>query len=301
VAGLAIRGVVASVVTPFRRDERIDYSAWQRLLEANVAGGVNGILALGLPGESVALSDEERAVALRFCRQTIPARQAYVWGNVTCGSLRESLRLAAAAEIDGLDAIVVMPPAHPVLNEEEMEEFAGEVCRSVRIPVLIAVDPRWSPLRLSGGAMRRLFGACENFSGCLDGFPVDRGFDPQTTVPANDLQLVRALQGGAMAVVSECAGLAPRLVLELFKAVRAGREEDSHQLAALLEPVARQIHRHTYPAVLKLALESSGLGLAVCRRPVSEVPEPVRGELAPLFESIWARTGRPGAEVLSRA
>ena len=301
VAGLPIHGVIASVVTPFRPDERIDYTAWQRVLESGVAAGVNGILALGLAGEFNALSEEERVVALRFCRQNTPAGRTLLWGNVTSGSLRQSLRLAVAAEADSLDGIVLMPPPFPLLSEEEMEEYLGELCRAVRIPVLACFDPRWSKLRLRGGTLRRLFGGCENFAGCLDAFAIESGFDPQTTIPANDVQLLRALRAGATAIVSECAGLSPRLAVELFKAVRAGRDEDSSQLAAVLEPVAAQIQRHTLPSVLKLALESAGVGPAVCRRPVSEVPEPLRTELLPLFEAMWTRGGRPGSEVLSRA
>src|SRR4051812_23936445 len=64
-------GIVPAVVTPFRDDEQIDYSAWQRILEYLIATGVNGILAIGGQGEFYSLSEEERIVALRFCRQTI--------------------------------------------------------------------------------------------------------------------------------------------------------------------------------------------------------------------------------------
>jgi 4-hydroxy-tetrahydrodipicolinate synthase len=53
-------------VTPFRRDERIDFNAWQSVIDTQIAAGVDGLFVCGSSGEFASLNSEERRVALRF-------------------------------------------------------------------------------------------------------------------------------------------------------------------------------------------------------------------------------------------
>ncbi len=43
----SLQGIVTALVTPFRADERIDFSAWQKIIDHQIAAGVDGILAAG--------------------------------------------------------------------------------------------------------------------------------------------------------------------------------------------------------------------------------------------------------------
>ena len=77
----ALSGIVTALVTPFRDDdERIDFNAWQRIIDYQIASGVDGLLAVGGQGEFYSIDEEERIVALRFCRQAVGGR-ASLYGN----------------------------------------------------------------------------------------------------------------------------------------------------------------------------------------------------------------------------
>jgi len=43
----SLQGIVPALVTPFKVDERIDYDAWQILIDAQIAAGVDGVFAGG--------------------------------------------------------------------------------------------------------------------------------------------------------------------------------------------------------------------------------------------------------------
>src|SRR6202035_1614580 len=109
VANPAFHGVVPALVTPFQDDERIDYSAWQTIIDTLIAAGVDGLFAAGSQGESYALGLEERIVALRFCKQAVAGRVT-LYGNVGCITTRDTVQLAQQAEAIGIDAIVVVTP-----------------------------------------------------------------------------------------------------------------------------------------------------------------------------------------------
>jgi len=89
-------------VTPFREDERIDFNAWQRIIDVQMESGVDGLLAAGGQGEFYSLDEEERTVALRFCRQAVGVRAA-LYGNVGAVSTRETVRPAQRGEAEGID------------------------------------------------------------------------------------------------------------------------------------------------------------------------------------------------------
>ena len=56
---MKIQGTITALVTPFEKSGAVDYVALKNLVEAQVAGGVEGICSVGTSGESPTLSHEE--------------------------------------------------------------------------------------------------------------------------------------------------------------------------------------------------------------------------------------------------
>ena len=104
-----LHGVVPALVTPFKENERIDYGAWQVMIDMLIAAGVHGLFVAGSQGEFYALDMEERTVAMRFCKQAIAGRVP-VYANVGCITTRDTVALALQAQALDVDAIVVVTP-----------------------------------------------------------------------------------------------------------------------------------------------------------------------------------------------
>ena len=54
-----IRGTITALVTPFSKDGSVDYGRLREIVEEQVAGGVEGICAVGTSGESPTLDHDE--------------------------------------------------------------------------------------------------------------------------------------------------------------------------------------------------------------------------------------------------
>src|SRR5437764_13800479 len=67
------RGTFTALVTPFREDA-IDFTALQNLIESQIAAGIDGIIAGGTTGESPTLTHDERKEVIRFAIQTANRR-----------------------------------------------------------------------------------------------------------------------------------------------------------------------------------------------------------------------------------
>src|SRR5881409_1052968 len=64
------RGTFTALVTPFRNGS-IDVSAFQTLIETQIAAGISGVVAIGTTGESPTLSHDEHEQLIRLTVATV--------------------------------------------------------------------------------------------------------------------------------------------------------------------------------------------------------------------------------------
>ena len=65
---IIFRGVGTALVTPFR-DGKIDYSALEGLIEAQIAAGIDALIVGGTTGEAATLEDGERYELYGFAKE----------------------------------------------------------------------------------------------------------------------------------------------------------------------------------------------------------------------------------------
>ena len=89
-------GTYTALITPFR-DGAVDVTAFQALIERQIAGGVDGIVPVGTTGQSPALTHEEheglRMSALAELQPDLAA--ALKTEQVQAAHLREAMRVVA--------------------------------------------------------------------------------------------------------------------------------------------------------------------------------------------------------------
>src|SRR5690606_11622545 len=122
-------GVVVPLVTPFTEARDIDEEAVHRLVDHVIAGGVDGILALGSTGEFVSLDTAKRRRLLRAIAQANRGRVTLYVG-VGDTSIDSTLAIVDSAVEEGADAIAVVPPYYYPLSEEQIIGYFRRVARA---------------------------------------------------------------------------------------------------------------------------------------------------------------------------
>ncbi|MFN7994410.1 MAG: 4-hydroxy-tetrahydrodipicolinate synthase [Bryobacteraceae bacterium] len=289
-----LQGIVTAIVTPFRDDERIDFSAWQKIIDSQIAAGVDGILVAGGQGEFFSLDDEERTVAVRFCRQYAGSRIG-IYANVGCAGTRRTIHLAQRAAAEHVSALVVITPYYVRPSDDELAEHYIEVCRAVSLPVLAYNIPERSGVDLSPAVTRRIAETCENFvglkdsSGHLDRIPELKSIGqdrPFAVFIGRDHLILPALEKGCDGAITACANVAPKLFVDLVKAYRAGDAATAARLQALADPLRQAFSLHTFPGVVKEAMQMIGVPAGPCRRPVGPMPSEARQKLADVLDRL---------------
>jgi 4-hydroxy-tetrahydrodipicolinate synthase len=289
-----LHGVVPAIVTPFKENERIDYGAWQDIIEVLIGAGVHGLFVAGSQGEFYALDMEERTVAMRFCKQAIAGRVP-VYANVGCITTRDTVALALQAQALDVDAIVVVTPYYVMPSQQELAEHFTEVCRAVRLPVMAYNFPPHGGVEIEASTIAQIAAQCPNLIGLKDSSGrLDQAIAYKNAVrdrkflvfTGGDHLLLNALKAGCAGTVTASANLAPRLFVDLYEAFRAGNLAEAERLQALAAELGEVIMAHTFPSVIKEAMSMAGLPMGPCRKPVGSLPPDARRKIAAVVEHL---------------
>jgi 4-hydroxy-tetrahydrodipicolinate synthase len=129
------RGCLTALLTPFRGGE-IDFAALERLVDAQVAGGVQGVVPCGSTGESATLTHDEHMrvveAVVRFARGRVP-----VIAGTGSNSTAEAVSLTRAAEEAGAAGALLLSPYYNKPTQDGIYEHYAAVAAATRLPIVV--------------------------------------------------------------------------------------------------------------------------------------------------------------------
>jgi 4-hydroxy-tetrahydrodipicolinate synthase len=134
-----LRGTWFVLPTPFKEDGALDLPSVRSLTEAALTWGVDGLTAMGVTSEAVALTAAERTAALREITEAVGGRVPLVVG--CSGESEEAVVELAreAGELGAVSAMVSAPQGHSDLDT--LPEFFAIVARGAPIPLVVQDEP----------------------------------------------------------------------------------------------------------------------------------------------------------------
>ena len=133
-------GLVHTPVTPFKRDQSIDFDAYGKLIEFHLRNGADA-LALPMPtGEDMSLTDGELRKVLEFAVKQVKGRVP-VLAHVNDAGTEIAVDRAKHAEKTGAAALVSHPPYfwHP--KASMVAEHIVRVGSATRLPFFVCSPP----------------------------------------------------------------------------------------------------------------------------------------------------------------
>ena len=276
-----LRGVLAAAVTPLRaRGEELDEDAYGPYVDFLVAGGLDGVLALGTTGEGILLSvDERRRAAQLF----LGAAGGRLQVAVHCGAqtTADTVVLAADAAEQGADAVAVIGPPYYAFDEKALVRHfaaAAEACRP--LPFYLYEFRARTGYSIPPSAIVRLRELAPNLAGlkvsnapfeAVEPYLID-GLD--VFIGAESLVLT-GLERGATGAVSGLAAVFPELVVRLVR----DRVDEAAQARAVLD-------RFPFQTAVKLVLARRGVPVREdVRAPLRTLTAEERTDLEAWLES----------------
>src|SRR3989442_8727604 len=129
------RGKFTAVVTPFRNGG-IDASAFQTLIETQVAAGITGIVAVGTTGESPTLSHDEREQVIRRV-VTIAKKRCVVLAGTGSNATHHAVADTKMAEKLGADGALLVAPYYNKPSQEGLFRHFKAIAEATALPILL--------------------------------------------------------------------------------------------------------------------------------------------------------------------
>src|SRR5204863_7802649 len=138
--------------------------ALERLVKAQIKGGVDGIVPVGTTGESPTLDYEEHVrviqLAVEFANKKIK-----VLAGTGANSTSEAIYLTKAAEEACADGSLQVAPDYNKPSQEGLFEHFRAIAASTRLPIVLYSIPGRCGVEIAVDTVARLAQRCRNIVG----------------------------------------------------------------------------------------------------------------------------------------
>jgi 4-hydroxy-tetrahydrodipicolinate synthase len=272
-------GSLTALITPMAEDGSVDFGAYARLIDWQIAEGTSGIVPVGTTGESPTLSHEEhKAVveaAIAAARGRVP-----VMAGAGSNSTAEAVGLAKHAERAGADAALVVTPYYNKPTQEGLFRHYEAIAKAVSLPIFIYNIPGRSVIDMSVETMARL-AEIPNIAGVKDATanlarPLHtlRACGPDfIQLSGEDHTALAYLANGGHGCISVSANVAPRLCAEMHAAWGRGDLKTAMAIQMRLLPLHDAMFCESNPGPVKYAAALLGFGTNNVRLPLVPVAD----------------------------
>lgn len=271
-------GAWTALVTPMRNGA-VDYSDLKKLVDFQVAGGIDGILSVGTSGESPTLTHEEHleviAKTIEFAAGRVP-----VLAGTGANSTHEAVLLTREAEKLGAQAFLHVAPYYNKPGQEGVYRHFAEIASATDKPIMLYSIPGRCGIEISVETIVRLRKAFPNIVGVKEaGGSCDkvsrlvRELDPDFLVMSGDDSLTLPFMSlGARGVISVASNLFPRQVAEMTAEMRAGNLAAALKIHNAMADLFKKFFIEPNPVPVKFALARAGvIGSPEVRLPLVEM------------------------------
>ncbi len=261
-------GLITALATPFEVSGAPDLDAWRRLLEWQLAAGVQGLVVAGSTGEAAMLSDDEYDTLLQLAVETVAGRVPVLAGTGQQGTAHtvDRTRRAAAAGADA--ALVVVPPYVRPTQAGMLAHFRA-VADQGGLPVVLYNVPGRTGSDLLPETVAVL-AAHGNIVGIKDAVADPARVEALVALRApgfavlggDDASAARSMLAGMDGLVSVGSNVAPSAYRHLCDLARAGGDPADAALAwdARLAPLHAFCGVEPNPIPVKALLQRLGYG-----------------------------------------
>ena len=267
-------GAATAIVTPLTRDG-IDYEQFGRLIDWQIAEGINAIVTVGTTGEGSTLTDEEHKEAIRFTVERVAGRVPVIAGTGS-NDTAYAIELTKYAEAAGADAMLLVTPYYNKATQKGLIESFRAIADATTKPCILYNVPSRTGCNLLPASVKELAKhpnivaikeACGNISqiaelAALVGDEID-------IYSGNDDQIVPIMSLGGKGVISVLSNIMPRETVKICRDFEAGNVKAAREAQLRLLPLINALFCEVNPIPAKAAVAAMGFCENYLRLPLT--------------------------------
>ncbi len=280
-------GAGVALITPFKENGEVNFEKLEELVEEQIAGGTDAIIACGTTGESSTMTHEEDDEVIRFICKKVNHRIPVIAGTGS-NCTREAVSKSIAAEKAGADGLLVVTPYYNKATQKGLIQHFTTIANAVSIPVILYHIPGRTGVTMKPETIVTLCKEVPNIVGVkeasgdfsaiaeimhLSGGEID-------VYSGNDDQIVPLLAMGGKGVISVLSNVAPRQTHEICASFFRGDVETSRRMQLEALPLINALFCEVNPIPVKAAMNLMGKEVGPMRLPLTTMEEQNQERLA---------------------
>ena len=271
-------GAGVALVTPFKENGEVNYEKLEEIVEEQIAGGTDAIIACGTTGEASTMTHEEHLEVIEYiCRVT--KKRIPVVAGTGSNCTDTAVYLSAEAEKRGADGLLLVSPYYNKATQKGLMAHFTAVADAVKIPVILYNIPGRTGVTIKPETIAALCKDVDNIVGVKE---ASGNFSAIATLMSlsdgkvdlysgNDDQIVPLLSLGGKGVISVLSNVAPRQTHDICASYFAGDVKTSASLQLKAIPLITELFSEVNPIPVKAAMNMMGKGVGPLRMPLTEM------------------------------
>lgn len=286
------RGAGVALVTPFTTSNTIDFDALGQIIERQVKGGMDYLVALGTTAETATLKASEKEEVVRFVKERKKNLPLVVGmgGNDT----RKMIRNIEKFNFEGVDGILVVTPYYNKPSQEGVFRHYSAIAKASPVPVILYNVPTRTGINMEAETVIRLAEATDKIvavkeaSGILSQITRISKYTPPhfAVISGDDVLALPIISIGGVGVISVIANALPGKISSLVHLALECKYEQSREVHFELIELFRLMFKEGNPGGIKALLNIQGIIQNELRTPLFRIGEGTYSEIGEAYRKL---------------
>ena len=260
-----LKGIGVALITPFKKDKSVDFDALGRLVDYQIDGGIDYLVALGTTAETPTLTRDERTEVVRFIIEKNNNRLPIVVG-VGSNNTAEIVHELKVSYFSNISAVLSVTPYYNKPNQEGLFQHYRALSEVSPRPIILYNVPGRTGVNMEAETTLRLTKSCPNIvaikeaSGKMDQIRqiIDNRPEGFSVISGDDGIAFDLIKAGGEGVISVLGNALPKEFSEMIHHALAGDFNKAEAENARFVEAIKLLFKDGNPAGVKCMLSEMG-------------------------------------------
>ena len=289
-------GTGVALITPFNKDLSVDFDALTKLVEYNIANGIEYLVISGTTGESATITREEKEAITSHIVKVNNGRLPLVLG-IGGNNTQAIIDEINTTDLSSIDAILSVSPYYSKPTQQGIHMHFQSISKASPVPIILYNVPGRTSKNMLPETIIRLANDFENiiavkeagnnFAQYLE-LIRNKPKDFHIISGDDDLALAIALAGGS-GVISVIGQALPREISDMIRYGIAKDADASYKIYFELIGIINLIFSENNPAGIKAVLQTINISKSYVKLPLVEASEDLKKTIANELKRLGKR------------
>jgi len=285
-------GTGVAIITPFRKDKSIDFTALGKVIDNIVDGKADYIVLMGTTGETATLTKDEKNALFSYVSEKLDARIPLVIG-IGGNDTNKVVKQIQDFNFTNISGLLSVAPYYNKPSQEGIYQHYKLIANASQVPVIAYNVPGRTGVNITAETTLRLAGikniiAIKEASGNMQQIMQIIKNKPADflLISGDDALTIPIIALGGCGVISVTANAFPAKFSEMTNLALKSNFEEANKINCQLLDIMNAFFEEGSPSGVKAAMTELGLIQNYVRLPLVPVSDKLQKKIAELVSAI---------------